>query len=28
VLSDIGTVGHTPEGTPHGLACIETKSKQ
>jgi hypothetical protein len=24
VLLDAGTFGHTPEGTPHGLACTET----
>jgi hypothetical protein len=28
VLSNAGTFGHTPEGTPHGLACTETKPEQ
>jgi hypothetical protein len=28
VLSDAGTFEHTPEGTSHGLACIETKLEQ
>jgi hypothetical protein len=28
VLLDAGTFGHTPEGTPHGLACTETKPEQ
>jgi hypothetical protein len=28
VLLDTGTFGHTPEGTPHGLACTDTKPKQ
>jgi hypothetical protein len=28
VLLNAGTFGHTPEGTPHGLAYTETKSEQ
>jgi hypothetical protein len=28
VLSNAVTFGHTPEGTPHGLVCIETKPEQ
>jgi hypothetical protein len=28
VLSNTGTFGHTAEGTPHGLACTETKPEQ
>jgi hypothetical protein len=28
VLSNAETFGHTPEGTPHGIACIETKPEQ
>jgi hypothetical protein len=28
VLLDAGTFEHTPEGTPHGLTCTETKPEQ
>jgi hypothetical protein len=27
-VSSARTFGHTPEGTPHGLVCIETKPEQ
>jgi hypothetical protein len=28
VLSDAKTSGHTPEGIPHGPACIGTEPEQ
>jgi hypothetical protein len=28
VLLDVGTFGHTPKGTPHGLAFTKTKPEK